>query len=290
MSVLKNLLKKAELKESKSILSVNYGLSDGVVTGEELIKQMDKLSRLLANPTANPQGMQALQSLRVFSALLGDKPRMSGVFSPSECCDEDNWCQRKFYFDLRKIPYDDNFTKPAETDNGLKRLFDLGTMVHWYIQACLYRAGILTAVEVPVVSKKYLVNGSMDGEVFYQGEKMALEIKTMNTFQFGRLTSPVEKQVKQVSIYAHFNGLEKILMVYYDKNTSEMKEFVVDVNIDFVERFKALSLRVQQRVAFNLRRKGEDITLHQLEPRVCKTATCARASKCPYTSTCFNLN
>jgi hypothetical protein len=287
MSNLKNLLKKASLMGRESILSVDYGLSDGVVEVEDLLASAHDLQKMREGGATDEE--VSLQLLRVFSSLMGDKPRMRGVFSPSEVCDEDNWCGRKFYFDLLRVPYDAGFTKPAESDNALRRLFDLGTMVHWYLQASLLRSGHLLSVETRVTSDEFLVNGSTDGVVMYQGEKMLLEIKTMNTFQFGKLTAPVEKQVRQASIYAHFHGLDKILMLYYDKNNSELKEFVADVDMEFVDRFKALSKRVQLLVAKNRRRKGEELENHVLENRVCRSATCARAAKCPYTTTCFKL-
>ncbi len=286
---LKSILAKADALARNSILSVPY--SFGKSKDDVGLEILSEMKTALINGTANRTEL----SLRLFDWLMGDKPRTKGVFHPSEICDEDSWCRRKYYYDIAQIKADSCFVSAADLDNQLQRIFDIGTFIHFYIQNSLRKAGILKQAEVPVQSAEYGVGGHTDGVLhgsfFKTAGDILLEIKSMNTMQFYKLVAPVEKQVKQASIYAHFLGLDKILMLYYDKNTSAMKDYLVDVDIAFVERFKTLAKEIMSLRTQNLRRtRTTDITQHQLPSRVCHASTCKRAQSCPYTSTCFAMN
>ena len=233
------------------------------------------------------------KKLLLFSELTAYQPRGGGKISPSEACKEEDWCGRKFYLDLASFEPDASFANAAEMDNQLNRLFDLGTLIHWYVQSNLLRAGRLKAAEVLVEDKSLGVRGSGDGIAYVyvnsnEAEEALLEVKSMNTFQFGSLQAPVETQVKQATIYAKILGLKWILMFYYDKNTSAIKTFVVQPNEAFFLRFADLARTLTQLLARNTKlARSRDAKHHALPARTCPAITCARAKKCPYAKRCF---
>ena len=87
-------------------------------------------------------------------------------------------------YDVMKIAPTDAMSRSIGAE--LQRTFDVGTWYHIYMQSILYQIGLLEAAEVPVVNKDKFLNGKADGvfkeEVF--GEKVVLEIKTMNTWNY----------------------------------------------------------------------------------------------------------
>jgi hypothetical protein len=153
-------------------------------------------------------------------------------------------------------------------------------MVHLYIQYNLKKLGILNDFEVDV--KGLGIGGNADGDITYKGERVVLEVKTMNTFQFMKLVKPDPKHVKQASIYADRLGLEKILFIYYDKSTSDLKLYLVPLNAKYVEDLNTtLKNTITKFKKAKIRKKTPKTE------RACNNQGCSRASECPYAVRCF---
>lgn len=211
---------------------------------------------------------------KFYMAVMAPARRAKGVFHPSQLLDG---CERQMYYDLTGTAPSD--TPPRGVDGKLQRIFDLGTWHHLYVQSILYELGLLERAEVPVVNKEKYLSGSADGvfkpEVF--GERVVLEIKTMNDFQFKKAVfKPFDKHEFQASIYARELGIRKVLYLYINKNTSEMKEFLVDVNADQLE----LADRKMNRVIKAVKTKT-------VPERACGDRFCEQASGCPFATLCF---
>ena len=109
------------------------------------------------------------------------------------------------------------------------------------------------------------------------GEKVVLEIKTMNDYQWKKAVfKPFDHHEFQASIYARELGAKKILYLYINKNTSEIKEFLVPVNEDQLE----LADRKMNRVIKAVKSK-------KVPERVCGDRFCDTASTCAWASLCF---
>lgn len=279
------LLKKAEALNKNPLEALEY--SFGRLSPETV--GTSPLSTLLDLHKNSGTADEIMTSeMELFGWLFGPRKRSEGVFHPSEISNEDDWCKRKFYYDVAKAPKDEDYKHASQTDNQLLRLFDLGTMVHMYIQWGLYQKGLLKAREVHVTSDEFLIDGHTDGLVEMNGKKYTLEIKTMNTFQFGKLEAPVEKQVRQASIYADLSGTDGILMLYYDKNNSAIKYFEAEIDQDFVDRFKELAKEIKDSYYLNLRKtRSKDVEQHETPKRKCRNNLSERAINCPYRTLCF---
>lgn len=211
---------------------------------------------------------------RLYSYVMAPDLRAKGVFHPSQLLDS---CQRADVYELLGTPPSDKVTRNISA--SLQRTFDVGTWYHLYIQNILYVAGVLEQAEVPVINKEGYINGKGDGvfkaEVF--GEKVLLEIKTMNSFNFGKaIFKPFKKHEFQASIYAKELGINKILYLYINKDNSEMREFLVDTNGEMI----VTAYKKMDTVISHLEAKT-------LPPRVCTEKICDKALQCPYASICF---
>lgn len=211
----------------------------------------------------------------LYTLVMAPAKRASGVFHPSQLLDG---CSRCYTYDLMGTEPSDSRGKtfPAE----IIRTFDVGTWYHLYIQNILYNLGLLEQAEVPVVDEDAYLCGSADGvfkkEVF--GEKVVLEIKTMNNWNYQKAQfTPFKKHELQASIYARKLGASKILYLYINKDTSEIKEFLRPLN----EEQLAIADKKMNEILKCVKTKT-------LPPRTCKDKYCDNAMSCPFATLCFS--
>jgi hypothetical protein len=182
-----------------------------------------------------------------------------------------NQCIRAAYYELSEVPA----SNKANISAGTQRIFDVGTWWHTYIQDLLAVAGVLIGREVSVKSKKYRISGRADGIVLEDGIKYLLEIKTMNSWSFGGLTAPNENHITQASLYADILGLDRILFIYINKDTSALKEFKI-------HKENSQLIRAYEKI---------DVILHYVNNERCPKRDCEKKSDgkgCPYQKHCFN--
>lgn len=210
----------------------------------------------------------------LYSLVMAPDKRAKGVFHPSQLLDG---CSRQMTYDLAGVAPTDKVFRPIGAE--LQRTFDVGTWYHIYIQAILYRIGYLEQAEVPVVNKKKFLNGKADGvfkkEIF--GEKVVLEIKTMNNWNFTKaIFKPFKKHEFQASLYARELGAKKVLYLYINKDTSEIREFLMPLN----EEQLAIADKKMDKIITHVKEKT-------LPPRCCSDKFCDNALACPFASLCF---
>ena len=271
----------------EDVKDLTFRLPRRVVTKDALegLSKIDKLSFL---------------KMELFALAFAEEGRDMNGFHPSEISYEDTLCYRKLYYDLAGLKADVTYRK--DIDDRLQRIFDLGTMVHLYIQTSLYEQGVLEEAEVSIYSKRYNIVGHADGIVkqkdgffpdLLKGERAMLEIKTINSYGFNGnkyragLTEPKVEHIKQASIYANFLGLDKIVFIYYNKDNSEIKTFTVGVDGKYLD---STLPKLRELVVLNSRnklRKGKDISNHVLPVRQCRNVKSKLAQQCPYVKSCF---
>jgi len=179
------------------------------------------------------------------------------------------------------------------------RLVDLGTLLHLYTQENLERSGILTDFETIVHSEEYGIKGKMDGLIsfvgyddygqYYDKEIMGLEFKSINEFGFKALRRPKPEHLKQASIYGYFSNLKRMVFLYYNKNNSELKIYVENVDVAYVESFKLLGGSIVKAYDKNRRKhRTTDVEKHvDIPKKVCRNRTVVRAMECAFADYCF---
>ena len=211
---------------------------------------------------------------QLYNLVMAPDRRAGGVFHPSQLLDG---CTRRMTFEISGVAPTDE--KMRVIGPELQRTFDVGTWYHIYIQAMLFKMGWLEQAEVPVVDTEKFLNGKADGvfkkEIF--GERVVLEVKTMNNWNFSKaIFKPFKKHEFQASLYARTIGIKKVLYLYINKDTSEIREFLEDVN----EEQLAAADKIMDKVISHSKEKT-------LPPRKCADKYCDNALECPYTSLCF---
>lgn len=308
---LKDLVKKAKRSQvgeqqpeqaagvSPAFINLDYNLPHSAFSDNDILTLLEGFSATIRQGGNQIDSTTKKKLILAFYRLAFlQEPRAKGCFHPSEIATEPNLCHRKMYFQRGGVKNDATYVN-FTSDNRMMRLVDLGTIMHLYIQENLQRAGVLLDFEVDVDAPRYGIKGKMDGKVefsgvddygiFYAPEIMALEIKTINDYGFKSLRKPKPEHIKQASIYAYFLGLKRIVFLYYNKNTSAQKIYVVDVDTEYVEGVKILARGVIKSFNKNTRlNRTLDVAKHKDIPKkVCRTRTSVRAMDCPFADYCF---
>lgn len=306
---LKNLVSKAKRAEIKGnnqggvdkpiFMNLDYNIAHLTPPDDQLLTLLEGITTIIKQGGGIISEQQKKAFLLTFYRLaFSQEPRAGGCFHPSEISTETSLCLRKMYFQKGSVKPDRTYVK-FTSDNRMQRLVDLGTLVHLYIQENLDRLGVLKDFETTVEAPEFGIMGKMDGVVefygeddlknFYYPEDMVLEIKTINEYGFKALRKPKDEHIKQASIYGHLLGYKKICFVYYNKNTSEHKIFVWDVDALYVENFKKTASELIKKYNSNVRQsRSSDVILHtDIPQKICTTRTTSRAMECMFADYCF---
>lgn len=267
--------KKASLCEAIDDACRNGGVFDGYFSLRGIRKQLKELSDILdSDEFDRDKFFSAFFSF--YNGVMSPDRRAEGVFHPSQLL---NGCARAFYYELCGTPPSNEV--PRTISASLQRVFDVGTWYHVYMQGILYKIGYLEQAEVPVVNEEKYLSGHADGVIKEKvfGERVLLEIKTMNSWTFQRAAfKPYKHHEFQASLYARELGIRKILFLYINKDTSEIREFLVPLNEE------------QLKIADEKMNLVIDAVKTKTEPeRVCTGSTADGAFACPYRNLCFNL-
>jgi hypothetical protein len=122
-------------------------------------------------------------------------------------------------------------------DDRTMNIFANGDFVHLRHQAAGLVHGYLTEVEVPVRVPALQLTGTMDGLL---SNGAIAEFKSINHFGFSRVQSfgAQEKHIEQVHSYMLASERERAHIVYEDKDTNSLKEFVVSRDEKIIDKVK----------------------------------------------------
>ena len=276
--ILKGISTKKDSEKPSVVEVINRACEKGVTsTGAFSLlgikRQLKLLLRLLDSDDFNRDKFFS-EFNKLYSFVMAPDKRAKGVFHPSQLLDG---CSRQMAYDLSGVAPTNLVSRPIGA--ALQRTFDVGTWYHVYIQMILYRTDLLEQAEVPVVNKDKYLNGKADGvfkeEVF--GEKVVLEIKTMNNWNFSKAVfKPFKKHEFQASLYARELGAKMVLYLYITKDTSEIREFLMPIN--------------EEQLSLADKKMGiiiEHVKEGTLPAKICSDKFCDNALACPFASLCF---
>lgn len=212
--------------------------------------------------------------------LNGSGPRSNSVLHPSSLHlggDEPEMCQRKIAYARKyeKSPY-------SAADPKSLRIFETGHDAHGKYQgwlAYIFRDDF--QAEVPISIEKYNISGNCDGKLMYpldDGRKVTvvLEFKTIKQEKWEKLRGPMDKHVDQALIYMAALDAPVACFLYENKNTQEMKEYLVSFE-SVRDRWDRIERRVQNLI--------QHLDQGTLPPRTigwfgCKDGTCPFWKQC----------
>jgi CRISPR/Cas system-associated exonuclease Cas4 (RecB family) len=143
-------------------------------------------------------------------------------------------CLRQMWFGAMRAPTDGD---PTGTD--LLRqymIFETGTYKHILFQNLCQRAGVLLTREVAIKSQGKKLLGHADGILKIDGSKYLLEFKTANSRQYSMIREPKEGHKKQAMAYMRVLKLKAAIIVYENKDTGQLKEYVVVFDLNYYKK------------------------------------------------------
>ncbi|MDD3399800.1 MAG: PD-(D/E)XK nuclease family protein [Candidatus Paceibacterota bacterium] len=131
-------------------------------------------------------------------------------------------CGRAVFFKFKNAPR-------KEMQANILRLFDHGDHVHQLIMKPLLsmREVHVVASEVNIPPQE-IISGRSDAIISDGRDLYVLDIKSMNSMIFDRLKEPKPENIDQLQLYLYYFRVPRGILLYVNKNTLELKEFVID--------------------------------------------------------------
>lgn len=201
----------------------------------------------------------------------GEEERIPGAFHPSSM----GRCRREMWFT--------HFGAERRSESKSESLrtfviFEFGTYFHLFIQNLCDAAGILESRETLVESRKPPIEGHCDGILKIDGVRYALEIKTINQYEFAKLTGPKFEHKQQAMTYMHVLGLKYGIVLYFDKGTGNFKEYVIVYDPVFVQDHVLSVIKAYRKLVRD----------RELPPRISEDPSRPPCSYCAYSELCYN--
>jgi hypothetical protein len=150
-----------------------------------------------------------------------DSPR-SGVFHPSTLS---NKCDRAVWL----IYHGQMVSSPLEAVT--QRIFQNGDYLEKRVEKWLTNLRILVGREIPVKFEFPPMSGRMDFLIKHELYGiMPIELKSINTSGFSKLTTPKEEHQLQLQMYLNMGNYEKGTILYENKNDQKLKSFIIEKN------------------------------------------------------------
>lgn len=201
-----------------------------------------------------------------------DGDKYAGYYHPSRI----GSCIRQQWFDAMRAQQEAG----NNSHDALRMHFicGIGTNLHVLFQNLCEKAGVLVAREVSVVDHPRKIVGHADGIVKLEGKKYLIEIKTTNERKFSKLVEADSPHIEQSNLYLGLLKLDGVIVIYINKNTSEMKEFRSAFNRSLYEN------RLLPRIA----KHHADVRSKTLPPREADDRDRFPCTFCAYANTCWD--
>ena len=151
-------------------------------------------------------------------------------------------CPRAVFFKFKNAP-----REPMEA--RILRIYEHGENIHRSIFNILYRLKLGVVTEVPIPSQE-IISGRADAILCIGNENYVLDIKSINSMIFRKMSAPKEENVYQIQLYMHYFNIKKAILLYIDKDQQELKEFFVEYDEalckSLLDKFYALKDQVEK--------------------------------------------
>lgn len=151
-------------------------------------------------------------------------------------------CPRQLYFQFKGVP-------KKELEPRILRIFDHGDYTHMRIMSILFALGIVRAAEIKIPAEE-IISGRADAIIGFEGKPYVLDIKSIASFGFQKLNEPKDEHIKQLQLYLHYFKIPQGILLYENKDTQELKEFLIRYDPKLVqgllEEFEALREQIKK--------------------------------------------
>ena len=155
-------------------------------------------------------------------------------------------CGRALFFKFKNAPR-------RGMEAHILRLFDHGDHIHQLIMKPLLSTRDVHVVASEVnIPPQEIISGRADAIISDGKDLYVLDIKSMNSMIFDKLTGPKEENVDQLQLYLHYFKVPKGMLLYVNKNTLELKEFFVDYDtskaVSLLNNLKGIKVKIDSNI------------------------------------------
>jgi CRISPR/Cas system-associated exonuclease Cas4 (RecB family) len=177
-------------------------------------------------------------------------------------------CPRNIFFKFKQAP-------AREMEAERLRLFEHGNYIHQLILRPLFSLRLIRATEVDIPPQEIIV-GRADAVISINGEPYVLDIKSISgRINLERMTEPKLEDGYQIQLYLHYFGIKKGILLYLNKDTQELKEFLINYNNELVEKLLAEFKKLKSKIESNI-----------IPPRLIDFPQCWQCQYCEFKEIC----
>ncbi len=211
------------------------------------------------------------------------KPPRGGLHASSVLVPDSEWCSRCH---VLAAVYPDRAEQPEAKpwDAHQNAVFANGWSLHERWQDLFKKFGDCVEAETPHYDETRELWFTPDVILRFAGETYVVEIKGYKSETFDKLhDEPPEAAMLQCNLYLHLLGLKKGIVLVENKNTQDIKLWVIEHNPELVRLYTHRMYDV----------KGATIMVKKHGPaklpaRVCGSPNDRLAAKCPMRNLCFS--
>jgi CRISPR/Cas system-associated exonuclease Cas4 (RecB family) len=143
-----------------------------------------------------------------------------------------NQCARYWYYLFNGVDVTSSFSPQTY------RIFDNGHAVHDRLYSYFREMGVLVAEEIPVKYDSPPIEGTADGIIDWDGNKL-IELKSISSegFHYRQLhNKPKDEHYRQAQIYMECLNLDSGYVIYENKNNQEILPIYIEKDSKFIEK------------------------------------------------------
>ena len=155
-------------------------------------------------------------------------------------------CHRQGAYHYLRTPKTSGFI-----DERLQRILDNGSAIHAILQDQYLRRSLnfYVAHEVEAWDRELEVFGHIDSVFLgrtWEHEPFMVEYKSINSNGYKRLVKPMKPHVMQANIYMRILKLRYCFIVYWNKDTQHLREFLIEANDEVIHDVRKWIGQVQR--------------------------------------------
>jgi len=165
------------------------------------------------------------------------RPKSIGRYYPSEIGN----CIRKVWY---------TYNHPMEIDPGLRRIFQLGDILHDFVVQVLRseknKEIELLNAEMPfkIEMEGFTISGRVDDLLLLKSDSTQVLVEVKSSRSVKGISKPMEHHKTQLQFYMYATHVHNGVLLYIDKSTLETKSFTVEFSAkrgrQILNKFRAL--------------------------------------------------
>ncbi len=154
-------------------------------------------------------------------------------------------CPRAIFFNFKRVSQE-------EIGADKLRVFEHGNYIQDMTLRPLFSKGVIRATEVYIPPQE-IISGRADAIVSIDGVPYVVDVKSISgRLNMNKMDKPKIEHYYQVQLYLHYFKIQKGILLYVNKDTQELKEFIFDYKPELVEKLLSWFERLKEKIESNI--------------------------------------